>query len=58
MFTEQEKQLLISLICFEQITMIKKKHENYKSDLYKELERLKIKIGEMSILDNFEDDGK
>lgn len=44
MFTEKEKNLLISLICFEQIAMIKHDRNNYETDEYKELEELKVKI--------------
>ena len=42
--TENEKKLLVELICNEQTHMIVKDHTSYDSDKYKELEALKIKI--------------
>ena len=43
-FSEKEKGLLLELICFEQLNMVTKDHEQYNSDKYKELEELKVKI--------------
>ena len=45
--TENEKKLLIELICNEQTHMIIKDHTRYNTDKYKELEALKIKIKDM-----------
>ena len=45
--TENEKKLLVELICNEQTHMIVKDHTSYDSDKYKELEALKIKIKDM-----------
>lgn len=45
--TENEKKLLVELICNEQTHMIIKDHTMYDSDKYKELEALKIKIKDM-----------
>ena len=45
--TENEKKLLIELICNEQTHMIIKDHTSYDTDKYKELEALKIKIKDM-----------
>lgn len=42
--TKEEKKLLVELICDEQSKMIINNHTNYKSDRYKILEDLKIKI--------------
>lgn len=58
MFTEKEKQLLLSLVCLEQLSIIKEKHENYENELYKELEQIKIKIKQLEISNRYEDDGK
>ena len=44
MFTEKEREMLIKLICNEQIHMIIKHPERYDTDDYKKLEELKIKI--------------
>lgn len=44
MFTEKEREMLIKLICNEQIHMIIKHPERYNTVDYKELEELKIKI--------------
>lgn len=43
-FSEKEKDLLLELICFEQLNIVMKDHEQYNSDKYKELEELKVKI--------------
>ena len=45
--TENEKKLLVELICNEQTHMIIKDHTKYDTDKYKELEALKIKIKDM-----------
>ena len=45
--TENEKKILVELICNEQTHMIVKDHTSYDSDKYKELEALKIKIKDM-----------
>lgn len=42
--TEEEKKLLVELICNEQSKMIIDDHTNYRFDKYKMLENLKIKI--------------
>lgn len=47
-FTENEKHLLLELIGNEQIYMIKKDNTRHESDKYKDLEKLKIKIKELS----------
>ena len=47
LFSENEKKLLVELICNEQTHMIIKDHTNYDTDKYKELEALKIKIKDM-----------
>lgn len=44
MFTEKEREMLIKLICNEQIHMIIKHPERYNTDNYRALETLKIKI--------------
>lgn len=44
MFTEKEREMLIKLICNEQIHMIIKRPGSYDTDKYKELEGLKIKV--------------
>ena len=44
MFTEKEREVLIKLICNEQIHMIIKHPERYDTDNYRVLEKLKIKI--------------
>ena len=44
MFTEKEREMLIKLICNEQIYMIIKHPERYDTDEYKTLEELKIKV--------------
>ena len=44
MFTEKEREILIKLICNEQIHMIVKHPERYDTDVYKILEELKVKI--------------
>lgn len=43
----EEKKILIELICNEQTHMIMKNHKKYKSDKYKKLEQLKVKIKDM-----------
>ena len=45
--TENEKKLLVELICNEQIHMIIKDHNKYDSDKYKKLEELKVKIKDL-----------
>lgn len=45
--TENEKRLLVELICNEQTYMIVNDHTRYDTDKYKELEALKIKIKDM-----------
>ena len=44
---KEEKKLLIELICNEQTHMIIKHPDRYQSDLYKNLEKLKVKIKDM-----------
>lgn len=43
----EDKITLIELICNEQVHMIIRDHMAYKSDKYKKLEELKIKIRDM-----------
>lgn len=45
--TENEKKLLVELICNEQTHMIIKDHTSYDTDEYKELEALKVKVKDM-----------
>ena len=45
--TENEKKLLVELICNEQTHMIVKDHTSYDTDEYKELEVLKVKVKDM-----------
>lgn len=42
--SNEERKILINLICNEQTHMIKKDHTKYESDEYKALEKLKVKI--------------
>ena len=42
--TENEKKLLVELICNEQTHMIVKDHTSYDTYEYKELEALKVKV--------------
>lgn len=44
---KDDKKLLLDLICNEQIYMIIKDHKKYKTDRYKKLEELKVKIKDM-----------
>ena len=44
MFTEKEREMLIKLICNEQIHMIIKHPERYDTEEYKTLEELKVKV--------------
>lgn len=44
LLTEENKQMLIELICNEQTHMIVKDNTKYSSDKYKKLEELKIRI--------------
>jgi hypothetical protein len=44
MFTQEEKNKLIALICKEQSDIIVKDHTKYDSQEYIELEALKVKI--------------
>ena len=44
---KEEKKMLIELICNEQTHMIIKHPDRYQSDLYKNLEKLKVKIKDM-----------
>lgn len=41
---KEEKRLLLELICNEQTRMIIKDNTKYKSEKYRELEKLKIKV--------------
>lgn len=43
-FSKDERKMLIELISNEQIHMIIKDHTKYKSDKYKALEKLKVKV--------------
>ena len=47
--TNKEKRTLIELICDKQTHMIMKHPESYKSDKYKYLEELKIKIKDLEV---------
>lgn len=44
---KEDKKVLIELICNEQTHMIIKDHTKYKSEKYKKLEELKVKIKDM-----------
>ena len=44
---KKEKKVLIELICNEQTHMIIKDHTKYKSEKYRKLEELKVKIKDM-----------
>ena len=46
-FSNDEKTLLINMICHRQTSMIIKNPTNYESDEYKNLEALKVKIKNM-----------
>ena len=46
-FNNEEKKLLLELICNEQVHMIIKDHTKYESDKYKKLEKLKVKIKDL-----------
>lgn len=47
MLTKDEKEIIIKLICNEQTHMIIKDNSKYKSDKYKKLEELKVKIKDL-----------
>ena len=47
--TKDERKILIELICNEQTHMIIKHPDRYQSDLYKNLEKLKVKIKDMEV---------
>ena len=47
--TKDERKILIELICNEQTHMIVKHPGRYQSDLYKNLEKLKVKIKDMEV---------
>lgn len=47
MITKEEKEIIIKLICNEQTHMIVKDSMKYKSDKYKKLEKLKIRIKDL-----------
>lgn len=47
MLTKDEKEIIIKLICNEQTHMIIKNSSQYKSDKYKKLEELKVKIKDL-----------
>ena len=44
---KEDKRILIELICNKQTNMIIKDNDCYKSDKYKRLEKLKVKIKDM-----------
>ena len=46
-FSKDERRMLIELISNEQIHMIIKDNTKYKSDKYKALEKLKVKVKDM-----------
>lgn len=46
---EEDRELLIKLICKEQLRMITKDSKKYNSDKYKRLEVLKVVINDWSI---------
>ena len=46
-FNNEEKKLLLELICNEQVHMIIKDHTKYESEKYVRLEKLKVKIKDM-----------
>ena len=45
--TKEERRLLLEIICNEQVRMIVKDNGKYKSDKYKKLEELKIKVNSL-----------
>ena len=46
-FFDTDKKVLLDLICNEQVHMIIKDHNNYESDKYKRLERLKVLVKDL-----------
>ena len=54
-FNKEERRVLLELISNEQIHMIMKDSNKYRSEKYVKLEELKIKIND---LHRYEDDGK
>ena len=42
--TEREQKLLLSLICYEQVSILKENRNKINDNLYKELDNLRIKI--------------
>ena len=46
-FNNEEKKLLLELICNEQVHMIIKDHTKYESEKYVKLEELKVKIKDL-----------
>jgi hypothetical protein len=42
--TEREQKLLLSLICYEQVSILKGDRSKINNNLYKELDNLRIKI--------------
>ena len=48
-FTKEDRKMLLELICNEQVHMIIKDNSKYKSDKYKRLEELKIKVNAINV---------
>ena len=46
-FFDTDKKVLLDLICNEQVHMIINDHNNYESDKYKRLERLKVLVKDL-----------
>lgn len=46
-FNSKEKKILLDLLCEEQVKMIVKNHNDYTSDRYIMLEKLKVQIKDM-----------
>lgn len=47
MMPKKDREMIVDLICKEQARMISENADNYKSDKYKELEKLKNRIKSM-----------
>lgn len=48
-FTNEDRKMLLELICNEQVHMIIKDNSKYQSDKYKKLEELKIKVNALDV---------
>ena len=45
--TQEDKKVLLSLICQEQIKIIIEDHNAYSSDYYRQLEKIKVDIKDL-----------